>query len=140
MGYTHYWNFKREPRDIIWRDFVMFCKQINVHGNTRDLIRYEHDSEEPGYFDDYIRFNGIGGDGHETFLMMPQQGFEFCKTARKPYDRIVTAILATAKYCFGDAIEVNSDGDEADWQEGIELARAATGEGHRIKFPVDKEN
>lgn len=39
-----------------------------------------------------------------------ETGFQFCKTARKPYDTAVTACLLLAKHHFGSAIEITSDG------------------------------
>jgi hypothetical protein len=66
-----------------------------------------------------IFLNGIGSDGHETFALAPPNptpdgysgwwlgdtasgGNGFCKTARKPYDIIVCAVLCRAKMLMGD--------------------------------------
>jgi hypothetical protein len=84
----------------------------------------------PELTDAYIRFNGIGEDGHETFCLVAgmarQEGcplprerrartlpihpgrFDFCKTARKPYDVLVTAVLWIAHEEYG--LRVSSDG------------------------------
>ena len=42
--------------------------------------------------------------------------FDFCKTARKPYDTIVVAILWFLQREFPDHILVSSDGDIDDFQ------------------------
>jgi hypothetical protein len=47
----------------------------------------------------FVRFNGVGIDGDETFmvsadeLVKEQKAFAFCKTARKPYDYAVKVML-----------------------------------------------
>jgi hypothetical protein len=44
-----------------------------------------------------IQFNGVGDDSHETFhLTKASQDFEFCKTAMKPYDDVVVAVMREA--------------------------------------------
>ena len=73
----------------------------------------------------------MGEYGHETFLFLRDNKkdefhkkllhFEFCKTAQKPYDLPVTAVLILAVKHFKDDVKVSSDGDAADWQAGIEL-------------------
>ena len=66
-----------------------------------------------------------GGDcSHETFYF-PQRdpksdanGFNFCKTAYKPYDLAVNAFLIIAKHYLKDALKVHSDGEGVDWEDG----------------------
>ncbi|MEM9109392.1 MAG: hypothetical protein AAGC72_05160 [Planctomycetota bacterium] len=48
--------------------------------------------------------------------------FEFCKTGRKPYDLLVTAALIALKHHI-PYVRVLSDGDAAEWEEGIALTR-----------------
>lgn len=81
---------------------------------------------------DEILFNGLGELGHETFLLErktqteftrhdgskytnePRENgkyFNFCKTARKPYDLAVCAILIIAKQHLNDHIIIHSDGE-----------------------------
>ena len=70
---------------------------------------------------DGIRLNGLYED-HEPFeLTAAPVDFEFCKTARAPYDETVTAILIRAKVRAGSAIKISSDGDWSDWQDGMDL-------------------
>ena len=97
---------------------------------------------------DLVRFNGMLDGGHETFyfckkvsdeyeLSSAENGlcFSFCKTARKPYDRYVTACLMLAKFYFKDDIIISSDGDIEDWQEGIELIQ----EKLNVALEINKE-
>lgn len=75
-----------------------------------------------------FRFNGLNDDAHETFYV--DQGndeWSFCKTARKPYDVAVTAILAYLEGAHPDKFSVGSDGDSDDWQAGIKLLKTALG-------------
>ena len=61
--------------------------------------------------------------GHETFHLTRKDSgnFNFCKTARKPYDLMVCAVLFLAKYHFKDKIKISSDGDMNDWTPAIEF-------------------
>jgi hypothetical protein len=107
---------------------------------------------EPIITDELVSFNGnasLAGNAdtddlsHETFYIPrihePQdwqtpdgQGryFDFCKTARKPYDLAVTAALITLRYHFPDPeIAISSDGTAEDWQQGLTFCRATLGYG-----------
>lgn len=72
-------------------------------------------------------FNGVGDEAHETLaISRTTEDFDFCKTARKPYDLAVTASLIAFQRMFieGDKvlIDLTSDGeDEGGWNEGIKL-------------------
>jgi hypothetical protein len=74
--------------------------------------------------------NGVGEEAHESFRWTsevtrePVDGewvFDFTKTAYKPYDAVVTAILIRAKHIYGDAVRVESDGSWDDWTMGRNL-------------------
>lgn len=66
----------------------------------------------------------MGEAGHETFYLEPgQTGFTSCKTAQKPYDVAVVAILCLAEFYSEGTYGVQSDGGPADWEEGLALAR-----------------
>ena len=56
-------------------------------------------------------------------LSLGATGFNFCKTAAKPYDLVVTAILVLAEHFSEGHFKVSSDGDPEDWAEGLALAR-----------------
>ena len=69
-----------------------------------------------------IYLNGVGGDGHEAFAMNPSGSWDFCKTARKPYDVVVATILLRARILMGEAFS-SSDGvwGEDEWLDAEEL-------------------
>lgn len=92
---------------------------------------------EPKLNKDEVKFNGNGALAHETFtfprtLQITEKSFslykngyyfEFCKTARKPYDLFVTAVLLLAKKHFGESIRISSDGNWEEWEEGRKLLK-----------------
>jgi hypothetical protein len=94
-------------------------------------LAFEDTIPEQAEVSDYqIRFNGVGNDGHETFILKKSGWefkdvdrpnhlqFNFCKTARKPYDLAVGLVLLVAKNHSPNSIRVSSDGDwESDWKE-----------------------
>jgi hypothetical protein len=55
--------------------------------------------------------------------------FAYCKTAYRPYDVVVTAVLIAFKRHFGDLVTVASDGNDANWDDGRILAEVAVGYG-----------
>jgi len=94
---------------------------------------------EPDYS---ISFNGRGDFSHETFMLPSMLAdlvdkkknpwgvqkdddgfvFNFCKTACKPYDIIVTACLVVLKHYMGPDVKVMSDGDLEGMRQGMWLA------------------
>lgn len=138
MGYTHYW---RQLRDHKVDEWTQICEDVqNILKDTQHVqgipIAYEYNepARAPEVSSKCIHFNGLGEDGHETFIIFrkrlpreswePYRGSGFCKTARKPYDLAVTAILCyLSSVC--ETYEVSSDGDGTDWLAGLQCARRA---------------
>lgn len=122
MGYTHYWkqtkNFTKPEWDMLFANLMQIITRAEDEGLPLDL--------EIGAGE--LAFNGIGNDAHETFVVGRRRpkwegGFGFCKTARKPYDTVVTACLCYLGSLDGFAI--SSDGDPEDWKLGFKLALKA---------------
>lgn len=146
MGYTHYWYRKPE---LDAKTFVEFSKDIaRLIASAAVPVAREYDDPQtrPLVDVDEIRFNGIDGDGHETFHIGMKNGgrkqddgtvFDFCKTARKPYDLLVTASLIAAKKHFGEDIKVSSDGDDEDWEEARDLCERVLGYGGKLHLNKD---
>ncbi len=63
--------------------------------------------------------------------------FNFCKTAFRPYDLAVTAVLVIAKHRLGDAIQVSSDGEDAHWFDARLLCQMELGYGLEYIFNAD---
>jgi len=128
MGYTHYWKItERLDKDWDkWTSFLPDAMKIMSYASQKlDIALADAFGQTKG--DAMISLSGISMNGykdesHESFVLRPDvTDFEFCKTAEKPYDTVVTAILILAKETFGDVIEVTTDGGLEDWKHGFYL-------------------
>lgn len=152
MGYTHYWTQVRDFTRKEWREVSADIAEILKDAEHNQGIPLANAGGEPGtspeFTSDYIYFNGLGDDSHETMCVhrkrppkeewQRKRGTDFCKTAHKPYDLAVTAVLcylatvtrrldpASGEPVIGSEIfSVSSDGSGAEWVEGLEEARRA---------------
>lgn len=115
MGYTHYWN---KAKKVVENDDTLI--EIRGHLDSvlkrhKNKLQYEGDiPQSPELYIDWknnsvcVRFNGKGDDAHETFAFNNQDGFSFCKTARKDYDQAVCECLLILHHYFD--ISLSSDG------------------------------
>jgi hypothetical protein len=120
MGYTHYWTITKELTPAQFKEWTNGVKAI-VETATEAGIALGNGLgfDAPNIDETLVAFNGVGEGGHEIFgIRLGDEGFDFCKTAEKPYDAVVTASLIHAKKIFGDAIEIKSDGNWDDWDSG----------------------
>lgn len=147
MGYTHYWNFKQPPvklNSLVEKRYQLAIRQCNkiirayskINGGLSGYNAHTIGDKYKG-----IKLNGKGDLMHEDFIMRETfldnfhnyslddwrheryNGFNFCKTARKPYDTVVVACLIVLQHYLKDWIKVSSDGDELDWELGLRLAK-----------------
>ncbi len=130
MGYTHYWSNSRAFTDTEWALIAQKSREILGHAQDRlgIAISEEYDiNRMPVITDTEIRFNGYAEEGHETFhITREPTEFQFCKTARKPYDVAVVAILQLCGvYC--DGFDWRSDGTREEHADGVALYNVATG-------------
>lgn len=116
MGYTHYWRSTTIPEKI-WTDICDDVRRLfDAERDFEIAVDYDLPEEPPIITDTMIRFNGVGDEGHETFLFSRTASkFEFCKTAYKPYDRMVCAVLLVINHHAEDLVEISSDGGPEDW-------------------------
>lgn len=131
MGYTHYWTpTKATPEQ--WDTLLDEAKQLleALPANTDTAGGYCSDDPleikgglgtgKPKFTKKQIWFNGDEERGldHETFLIKPNKNeWNFCKTARKPYDLLVCAILIATYNVL--EYDVSSDGGLEDWKPAI---------------------
>lgn len=131
MGYTHYFPQQRPITDEEWQLVSGAAYTLTRHAPVHVAIASELDETDPPMIGEQsIRFNGFGEEGHETFLLRREfdPAFEFCKTARKPYDLIVCAVLIAANHYAPGWLQINSDGDVADgWGEALQWAQDVLG-------------
>jgi hypothetical protein len=145
MGYTHYWYHDQAKGAIsveAWAKITADAKLIIAAAGARN-IRLWHEYDEPGteptVSSEQIFLNGAEGEGYETFVLARLgDDFQFCKTARQPYDVVVTAILAVAKEHAPDFLRISSDGDPEEWEDGLALAAQATGRVVPLPLKADK--
>ena len=132
MGYTHYWNFSKVVKDID-KSEEKFAAAVDLFKEKlKELpksIRLANGVGEgkPIITHTEVVFNGIAADGedYETFAIIladdeSNSSFNFCKTARLPYDAAVCLALLCFKDAYGNDFNYSSDGDIND--EGWELA------------------
>lgn len=116
MGYTRYW--KRTDK-AYGDDFVNEVQKIFAECASKGIILKDGLGEGSGPQADINRiwFNGNQEFDldHETCFIPNttyehyEKGFNFCKTARKPYDYAVRKVLALAEE-YGIITDVSSDG------------------------------
>lgn len=129
MGYTHYWSKKS---DVDEKQYAAALKDIAKIVTTQKIAKLGNGLGDQGTKPKTtggIEFNGIDSDSHETFSLPAKASqisdFEFCKTAEKPYDIVVVAVLARLSEVAG--IHVSSDGNADDWTAGVQLASKILG-------------
>jgi tetratricopeptide (TPR) repeat protein len=109
-GYTHYWDWSQPPAAEPLRAAVADMKRLAEAG--RDVVEFEATA-------DTIRLNGRGEEAHEDFVFPGPPGFNFTKTAGKPYDVVVSACLLAAREHFPpEVLAIHSDGGQQDWAPG----------------------
>jgi hypothetical protein len=139
MGYTVYFEispvldaekfetFSEQVKQILGEAKVLGIKIVNGMGgvNTKPIVDKE-----------LISFNGEKEDSHETLFIQRVEDssreksdrlvFNFCKTARKPYDLIVKATLVMLKHNFPESI-IEVDGTISDFDAAIKLCEKLFG-------------
>ena len=128
MGYTHYWKFKKSPAEIAdgkekFANAVALFKEGLK--KLQDIPLGNGFGEgEPIITDTEVCLNGKVPEEHEGCVMLLEsKGFDFCKTARKPYDPVVCLLLLCMADAFGDDFEYSSDGDIENGEEGWARAK-----------------
>lgn len=133
-GYTHYFTWKQTPDDASIRICVADMNRL-IQARKNILVSPDLPESTPGspkLSATNVDFNGIGENGHEPFVfpyVFPDHdSFNFCKTAWKPYDEVVTACLLVARDHFpASVLEISSDGSWADWSRGASLYSSVFG-------------
>ena len=145
MGYTHYFYRKAELDNQNFSRYAELVGKLVDTPEAKEILAEEYDeTSTPAIVTlDLIQFNGKDDEGHETFYFprvmkhyeYSENGlvFEFCKTARKPYDKYVVASLIFAKVIFGKDVRFSSDGELSDMEEGKALAESVLGKKISLK-------
>lgn len=147
MGYTHYWEYS--PDDLNSVLIMTLCRDAMqvVDASGVFITGWSSKGTESPEFnpEGRLALNGYRDDGCETFSLDfyaprpprenddPYVGFnyeryikknrrvwEFCKTNRRDYDSVVTAILLRAFDIF-PKMDIRSDGTWEEWVKGRDL-------------------
>ena len=127
MGYTHYWRQKRDFTEQEWIGVARIAKAI--FQDQSHIVAGWDGNGDPEVDMEHISFNGVGRyDSHEscTFTRLMEEkpewirqevydregSFNFCKTARKPYDIVVVHLLGYISRVYPDIIVPSSDGGD----------------------------
>jgi len=146
MGYTHYYKQKEKLTYEEIDKIVSLSKRIidnlpehslSSDGDFADypiVLCSNHYAEEkaPIVNSTEININGKRGDddlAHETFYIRfnSMRRSDFCKTARKPYDYVVQAILSIIYTVAPNSFRITSDGDGDDWKWSVDTASKILG-------------
>jgi hypothetical protein len=128
MGYTRYWSctgkkFTQEFADLNRAVVSIADKEYGI------IIRNGLGEGEPTIDTEQIWLNGDGTKGldHETYYLKSgdDSSFDFCKTAQKPYDLVVNALLRIAEE-YGYVKNVTNDGSYLDADAENLVAKAKT--------------
>ena len=96
MGYTRYWERTAKTMD---KEFVEFCKEVFKTCTKLGItLGNSWGVDKPIANTKIVALNGDATKDldHESFVLDDKIGFNFCKTARKPYDYAVRTILREA--------------------------------------------
>ena len=121
MGYTHYWDTKSHKEENRLKAVALILELLK----NSDIVIVNGSGEvgtKPTINHDIISFNGVDDDSHETFYIpFSKREWNFCKTARKPYDLIVCVSLLILDHFH--ILTFSSDGeiDGDDWKEAQKL-------------------
>lgn len=129
MGYTHYWKRADAGTATQYTELRADTARLITNAIRAGLsVRGVFGQGQPEFSETRFGFNGDdtkkdplhGTEMHESFVWYRNayEVFDFCKTAMKPYDAVVTAALIRAKEIYGDSINIRSDGEWDEWQNG----------------------
>jgi hypothetical protein len=133
MGYTHYWYYQPNGDAAEQEAFAQAAHRILAYANFLEsqgtIIRGPLGVGGAEITPSSVRFNGdrATGHDHETFSVefgevLPRQGFNFCKTARKPYDTLVClSLLAFYDELGPDTFHYVSDGGNQEWDKAYHI-------------------
>lgn len=107
MGYTHYFKLKKLSK----ANFDKVAKDVKIIETAlKGMVPLTNNTN-----DKVIDLNGVGANQHENlWLEKSGDGFNFCKTARKPYDIAICLALLSLKF-HATNTEISSDGDNEEW-------------------------
>ena len=144
MGYTHYFKQNKPVSDQQWTAFGKDAKVVLEHiQNKLGIVLVSNDSNVAIIDSERVNLNGDDTCDldHETFyLAKDYREFNFCKTARKPYDLAVCSLLLLAHEHMPVHHDIGSDGDFAEWQDAMELNAKIFGYAYKLPTGIDSSD
>ena len=124
MGYSHYWKIEHDINLQAFKELQTVAAMVAEASDAPVALRIQ---TAPLYLS--ITVEGMASDAHETFYLTPKAvKFDFCKTARKPYDEVVVGILDFAHK--RGLLEFTSDGNPNDLAAGRRLVEEGQAGGY----------
>ncbi|KAK6544340.1 hypothetical protein TWF694_001040 [Orbilia ellipsospora] len=121
MGYTHYWEGGLYHPDKVIPDILLLLDSSPCE------IRGSNGTGDPEVTATSVILNGDSENPNRNLAHEPLRlyfdreiGFAFCKTARKPYDQLVGAVLLRCAH-YNPTFEIFSDGTWEEWKPAREL-------------------
>ena len=116
MGYSHYWKIEHDINLQAFKELQTVAAKVAEASDAPVGLSINTHPLYPS-----ITVEGMASDAHETFYLTPKAvKFEFCKTARKPYDEVVVGILDYAHR--RGLLKFTSDGNPDDLAAGERLS------------------
>ena len=143
MGYTHYFQQSKAVSDESWDKIKKDTKKIIKDQIKAGIPLESNDSKNKSMVSSSeINFNGVDDDSHETFYITKEKmkDFNFCKTARKPYDLAVTATLLIIEHHAPEHFDIGSDGGIEGFLEAAKLNYELFGYGYSIPKPMQVQS
>lgn len=118
MGFTHYYQLAQPISENDWAKIKVQMQTLIENSPVPLGDGWGEEGSKPDLTDNHININGIEDNAHETFTVYRlSTKWGFTKTARKPYDVVVVALLVLLHH---DAnLLVSSDGGYDDWVDGL---------------------
>jgi len=143
MGYTHYWYRPRTIGKPIWGEIARDVTKVLAEVDKTKPLAGHDGTGSMSLGRDEIVFNGREPEDYETFCLTrvcatrcrddhDGRHFDFCKTAKRPYDLAVMAVLVVLKHHLKDAAVVYTDGENADWHPAMFLCQELLGYGREL--------
>lgn len=112
MGYTHYYRNKKAFTDAEWQALCEDARKLFADSPVPLANGLGDEGTSPVIDSAHIIFNGVGEDSHETAIVSRvATGFEFTKTARKPYDSVVIEFFKLIRK-YDPNVRLSSNGGE----------------------------
>lgn len=144
MGYTHYFKQEKPVSDAQWAAFKHDAQIVIDHAQKElGIVLISNDSNGIILNDERINLNGDESRDldHETFFMEKDyRDFNFCKTARKPYDLVVCSLLLLAHKHMPNHHDIGSDGNFEEWQDAMVLNAALFGYAFKLPERIDNSS